>query len=250
MAYQGVFRYVLHPRPLFHESFPGNGPGIRQFRGRRNGMAPAGLDFPPLARLRRGEGPPARRTWEKEVGAVCPHLFPVAHLASPHEGGAVAVGAGKGHSAFLGCSSLVEIEFPSSLDEIASVAFRECHSLKSVRFNRRLRSIGGQAFLYCENLKVAARFAGHTLPEATDQNYIRFQKEELLHHYLKVIKYLSFDEEVKITEITSEDIREFNEMKQKIIEKDSELKAELASLRRQQEELKKKYDDLDLDSFI
>lgn len=103
---------------------------------------------------------------------------------------------------------------------------------------------------YCENLKVAARFAGHTLPEATDQNYIRFQKEELLHHYLKVIKYLSFDEEVKITEITSEDIREFNEMKQKIIEKDSELKAELASLRRQQEELKKKYDDLDLDSFI
>lgn len=103
---------------------------------------------------------------------------------------------------------------------------------------------------YCENLKVAARFAGHTLPEATDQNYIRFQKEELLHHYLKVIKYLSFDEEVKITEITSEDIREFNEMKQKIIDKDSELKAELASLRRQQEELKKKYDDLDLDSFI
>lgn len=103
---------------------------------------------------------------------------------------------------------------------------------------------------YCENLKVAARFAGHTLPEATDQNYIRFQKEELLHHYLKVIKYLSFDEEVKITEITSQDIREFNEMKQKIIEKDSELKAELASLRRQQEELKKKYDDLDLDSFI
>lgn len=103
---------------------------------------------------------------------------------------------------------------------------------------------------YCENLKVAARFAGHTLPEQTDSNYIRFQKEELLHHYLKVIKYLSFDEEVKITEITSEDIREFNEMKQKIIDKDSELKAELASLRRQQEELKKKYDDLDLDSFI
>lgn len=102
---------------------------------------------------------------------------------------------------------------------------------------------------YCENLKVAARFAGHTLPEATDQNYIRFQKEELLHHYLKVIKYLSFDEEIKVTEITSEDIKEFNDMKQKLIERDSELKAELASLRRQQEELKKRYNDLDFDFF-
>lgn len=69
--------------------------------------------------------------------------------------------------------------------------------------------------IYCNNLKVGARFAGHTLPEATDKNYVAFNKEELYSFYLKILPYVTFKEKVKVTEIVPDDLVKLKELEVK-----------------------------------
>ena len=54
--------------------------------------------------------------------------------------------------AFLGCSSLTSLTFPSSLQSIGDSAFRCCSSLTSLTLPSSLQSIGGGAFRGCSSL--------------------------------------------------------------------------------------------------
>ena len=58
-------------------------------------------------------------------------------------------------SAFIDCTSLQSINFPSSLVSIGSYAFAGCSSLQSIDFPQSLVSIGSYAFAGCSGLQSA-----------------------------------------------------------------------------------------------
>ena len=89
---------------------------------------------------------------------------------------------------------------------------------------------------YCNNLKIGSRLAGHTMPEKTDDNYIKFSKDELLPHYKKLIPYLTFKEKAKVRLITDEKV-----------EKLDRLEEENRSMSRRLNFLEKKFSDEELD---
>jgi integrase len=64
------------------------------------------------------------------------------------------------------------------------------------------------------NLKIAARLAGHAMPEATDDNYIRFSKEQIYSHYIKLIPYLTVLSEVEVKTITDKDLSKLKHLAQ------------------------------------
>ncbi|MCC8146943.1 MAG: leucine-rich repeat domain-containing protein [Bacteroidales bacterium] len=58
-----------------------------------------------------------------------------------------------GEKAFLRCSALTNIEFPSGLSSIGESAFSECHSLTKIDIPSTVQNIGPYAFDVCNNLK-------------------------------------------------------------------------------------------------
>jgi hypothetical protein len=55
-------------------------------------------------------------------------------------------------SAFVGCSNLIEFDWPKSCDSIPSDCFFECYYLKEIRNIENVKSIGDSAFFGCTRL--------------------------------------------------------------------------------------------------
>ncbi len=64
--------------------------------------------------------------------------------------------------AFENCTSLVSVNFPSSLKKIGWSAFEKCTSLKNVQLNEGLEVIGARAFFGCTNEAFNAKPEGGT----------------------------------------------------------------------------------------
>ncbi|MBR6242099.1 MAG: leucine-rich repeat protein, partial [Ruminococcus sp.] len=56
------------------------------------------------------------------------------------------------NNAFLGCTKLVDIHFPSSLKKIGDSAFKGCEALTHLFINEGCEHIGKSAFCNCSNL--------------------------------------------------------------------------------------------------
>ena len=54
---------------------------------------------------------------------------------------------------FWGCTNLMEITLPSSLEEIYFAAFAHCDSLEKIRFPESIKYIDRSALEICKNLK-------------------------------------------------------------------------------------------------
>ena len=54
---------------------------------------------------------------------------------------------------FWGCSNLIEITLPSSLEEVYFAAFAYCESLEKIRFPESIKYIDSSALEICKNLK-------------------------------------------------------------------------------------------------
>ena len=54
---------------------------------------------------------------------------------------------------FWGCSNLIEITLPSSLEEVYFAAFAYCESLEKIRFPESIKYIDSSALEVCKNLK-------------------------------------------------------------------------------------------------
>ena len=52
--------------------------------------------------------------------------------------------------AFYGCSSLVKVSFPSTLEQISENAFEECTSLEKIEIPSSVTSIGDEVFLIAQ----------------------------------------------------------------------------------------------------
>ena len=57
------------------------------------------------------------------------------------------------HSVFYGCTSLVNVKLPESIEEIGSFTFYRCTSLKSITIPNSVTSIGSYAFSGCISLE-------------------------------------------------------------------------------------------------
>ena len=58
-----------------------------------------------------------------------------------------------GISSFEGCSSLIELKFPSSLSQIDDYVFYGCHSLVSITFSSYKLAVGKGAFWNCHSVE-------------------------------------------------------------------------------------------------
>ena len=58
-----------------------------------------------------------------------------------------------GNVAFLGCTSLLVMDFPASVRTVGAYAFADCASLTEARFAEGVREIGYGAFRNCESLR-------------------------------------------------------------------------------------------------
>ncbi|CAJ1962096.1 unnamed protein product [Cylindrotheca closterium] len=59
-----------------------------------------------------------------------------------------------GRGSFIGCISLISVEFPSSVQKIEEQAFESCTSLQEATLPKALLRIGSRAFFKCINLRL------------------------------------------------------------------------------------------------
>lgn len=80
-------------------------------------------------------------------------------------------------SYFFGqCISLKRIEFPSSIEEIKTSAFRGCDNLEEIIYSDNLKMIGYTAFEYCRKLVSLPIKNGAILPNLTTINAAAYSK--------------------------------------------------------------------------
>ena len=72
--------------------------------------------------------------------------------------------------AFLGCSSLQEINPLENVMYVSSEAFSGCYSLEKIQFGNKLYSIGEKAFAHCKSLKTVE--LGNSIKQIEKQAFI------------------------------------------------------------------------------
>jgi hypothetical protein len=62
---------------------------------------------------------------------------------------------------FSGCSSLITIQLPSTIESIGNECFGWCNSLRSINFPSSLQTVGEDYFKNCDNLpeKIKNKFS-------------------------------------------------------------------------------------------
>ena len=76
-----------------------------------------------------------------------------------------------GESSFNGCSSLKNINIPSTLKIIEGSAFRDCKSLKKIKLPKNLKKIGSFAFMDCKKLSKVIISNTNKAPEIKNKVY-------------------------------------------------------------------------------
>lgn len=76
--------------------------------------------------------------------------------------------------AFSGCTSLINVKLPSSLEEIGENAFKDCTSLTNIEIPENLEEIHDSAFEGCENLVLRCKKDSY-LQEYAENNDIEYE---------------------------------------------------------------------------
>lgn len=78
------------------------------------------------------------------------------------------------------------------------------------------------------NQKIISKLAGHTSVETTDDNYVFFNKEDIWKEYKKVLKVLSFEEEIVYREVKDEHFDLINDFVNKYENKEKVLRESIS----------------------